>query len=100
MEPIEHFCNILKRLTPSQRINILTHISKKQISLVRQIAYNVLINKDIVLTEKDKKYFTRHLPSIRELASKKVTLDRKRLILVKKHLMFKRLCIIILGYLE
>ena len=100
MDPVVHFCNTLKRVTPSQRIHILTHISKKQVSLARQIAYNVLINKDIALSEKDKKYFRRHLTSIKELASKKINLDRKRLILVKKHLLFKRLCIIILTYLK
>ena len=93
------FCKTVLAVNYEQRLAVLRHISSSQCSIVRQIAYNVLLNEDVSLSDKERTYLRRHLNSVKELASRKVCAERKRLVLVKKHLLVKRLCSIALRYL-
>ena len=93
------FCKTIIRVSYNQRLAILKDINRGQCSIIRQVAYNVLLNEAFDLSPKDRAYLNRHLNSIRELASRRVCGDRKRIILVKKHLLVKRLCSIAVKYL-
>lgn len=96
---VKDICTFIKTSSPEQRVNFLRGITKNQCSLIRQIAYNVLLNPNIKLSDKNRRYIKRHLVSVKELASRRICLERKRLILVKKHLLIKRLCSIVYEYL-
>ena len=94
------FCRSIVAANHDQRLAILRHIGRNQCSFIRQIAYNVLLNDDLVLDAQDRQYLSRHLSSLKELASRQICFERKRLILVKKHLLIKRLASIAIGYLS
>lgn len=93
------FCRSIIAANYDQRLAILRHIGKEQCGFIRQIAFNVLLNDDLELISKDRQYLQRHLTSLKELASRQICYERKRLILVKKHLLIKRLARIAIGYL-
>lgn len=83
-----------------QRLGLLRNISTEQCDLIRQAAYNILFNSSLTLSEKDKNYFKKHIGAIKRLASKRICLEKRRPILVKHHLVVKRIASIALKYLS
>ena len=94
------FVKTLVLVNHQQRLGILQNISKKQCAIIRQVAYNILFNSSINLTDKDRSYLRRHSKSVKELASRRVCLKRKTAILVKKHQLVKYLAELTLRYLR
>ena len=83
-----------------QRLGLLHNISSEQCDLIRQAAYNILFNSSLILLDKDKNYFKKHIGAIKRLASKRICLEKRRPILVKHHLVVKRIATIALDYLS
>ena len=94
------FVKTLVLVNHQQRLGILRNITKKQCAVIRQVAYNILFNSSIALTDKDRAYLRRHSKSVKELASRRICLKRKTAILVKKHLLVKYIAEITFHYLR
>ena len=83
-----------------QRLGLLHNISREQCDFIRQAAYNILFNSSLTLSDKDRNYFKKHIGAIKRLASKRICLEKRRPILVKHHLVVKRIASIVLKYLS
>ena len=99
-ERVVEFCTALVITNHEQRLALLRYIDQKQCAYLRDVAYNILLNKDINLKDSDRKYLRRHKSAIKELASRKTCIDRRRIVLVRKHLLIKRLAKLTLDYLS
>jgi hypothetical protein len=97
---IVDFLKLLVLSTPQQRLNILRTVNKKQCAVIRQVAYNLMFNTSIEIASEDRNYLKRNSVPIKELASRKICLQRKRSILSHKHLLIKRIATIILKYMS
>lgn len=97
---IIEFCTAIVVTNHEQRLAFLRLVDKRQCAYLRDVAYNILLNKDLGLKDKDKIYLRRHKTSIKELASRKTCIDRRRVVLVRKHLLIKRLAQLTLEYLS
>ena len=94
------FAWVLMSTSSNQRLAILKHATIKQCNLVREMAYNLLLNSSIKFNDRDRSFLKKHTNSIRRLASKKVCNTEKKSILVQKHLLIKRMAKIVLEYLQ
>lgn len=94
------FMKVINITNYEQRLGILRNINKSQCGIIRQVAYNILFNKSIELSDKDKAYMKRHSSSIKTLASRKICLVKKKAVLVSKNLLIKRLAKITIAYLS
>ena len=94
------FLRLLTITSYEQRLSILERITKKQCTIIRHLAYNLMFNESIEITGKDRSYLKRHTKSIKELASKKTCAGRRKEILVAKHLLVIRLAKLALKYLQ
>ena len=94
------FYKALSIATQEQWLTILRTFNTKQCGYIHQLASNVFLNSAINLSEKERIYLRQHISSIKELASRQVWLACKRLILVKKHLLIKRLMTIAIRQLS
>ena len=93
------FMKVFLITTKEQRLGILRNITKKQCAQIRQVAYNILFNDSLNISAEEREYLKRHHTSIKQLASGRVSLDRKKRILVRKQLLVKRLAEIAVNYL-
>lgn len=93
------FLRLFLLTTHEQRLAILRNITKSQCAKLRQVTYNLLFNDSIELSQEDRQYLKRHSKSVKELASRRVCLARKRAIIVRKHLLIKRIAQITVDYL-
>ena len=94
------FLKLLSITSYEQRMSILRNITKKQCTIVRHLAYNLMFNDNIDISSKDRAYMKRHTSSIKELGSKKTCINRRKVLLVYKHLLIKRLALLALKYLQ
>jgi hypothetical protein len=98
--PVKDFLKLFVLTDRSQRLALLNSITRKQCTIIRQLAYNILFNSSIDLSSAERAYLRRHSSSIKQLASKKVCLELKKTILLRKHLLIKRIAVIALKYLS
>ena len=94
------FLRLLLGTNRVQRLGVLRNITRKQCTILRHLAYNIMFNSSIELSVKDKSYLKHQINSLKILASKKVCLADKKDIFAKKHLLIKRLAQLGLKYLE
>lgn len=87
------------RLSKSRRISWIQDLTPAEAGLLRQVAYNILFNSSLQLSERDRTYFNRRLPLLRRIASRRVPTAEKRLILGKKPMFLKRLALVANEYL-
>ncbi len=87
-------------LSPKQKVQFLTSITKDQCELIRQAALNVLINSGLELSDKDRKYFNRHINTLKKLASRRICLDGKRETLPKYKQLVTRVLNLIIEYIS
>ena len=99
-DKIEAFLRILVTGTKDQRLAILRFITPQQVTIIRQVSYNILINSSIYIGIEDRDYLNRNISAVRQLASRRVELEQKREILIKRHLLVKKLAQIALDYLQ
>jgi hypothetical protein len=97
---IKDFLKLFALTTRSQRLALLRGITKKQCAIIRQLAYNILFNSSIDLSNSERAYLKQNSIEIKQLASRKVSLDRKKDILLRRHLLIKRMALIALKYLS
>ena len=97
---VRNFCLAIITLTPPQRVFILRHISRKQCVYLKQISLNVLTNKLLALSDKDRRYLNTKIVDIKKLASHTVCFDQKSEIIEKNHLLIKKLCLIASNYFD
>ena len=97
--PLVDFLKAFLITTHEQRLAILRNITKSQCAKIRQVAYNLLFKDSLELKSEDRQYLKRHATSVKELASRRVCLARKRAIIVHKHLLIKRIAKIAVEYL-
>jgi hypothetical protein len=96
---IVDFLKIVTLTTHQQLLCILRTVTKQQCAIIRQVAYNLMFNSSLDLKAEDKNYLKRNSSVIKQLASRKVCLQRKKSILEHKHLLVKRIATIVLKYL-
>lgn len=96
---LQNFIRFMVLAPRLQAISILTNITRKQCDFIRQIAYNILFNQSIDFSEQDRDYFKRKSISIKQLASKRICLTKKRDILVYQYPVVRRLIDIVAKYL-
>ena len=84
------FLKLFLLTNKEQRLGLLRNIKRDQCELLRQVAYNILFNSSVKLSDRDRSYLKRRSGAIKRLASKKVCHWRKREILVKHHRLIKR----------
>ena len=97
---ITSFLNLILSASKDQRLALLRSISSKQGQIIRQVAYNILINSSIPLRTDDRAYLQRNIGILRKLASRRIDIHEKRDILVKKHLLAKAIARIAVNYLR
>ena len=94
------FLKLLTTTNTDQRKALLRYISRSQCTIVRHLAYNLMFNQNIEITSKDRGYLRRHTEDIKRLASKKTCIGKRKAILLRKHLLVKRLAQLALRYLQ
>lgn len=97
---VADFMNIFLITTHEQRLAILRTITKKQCAILREVAYNLLFNDSLDISPDDRQYLKRHHISIKSLASRRVCQEKKKTIVVRKHLLIRRLAEIAVNYLR
>ena len=93
------FMKVFLITTKEQRVGILRNITKKQCAQIRQVAYNILFNDSLNISAAEREYLKSHHTTIKKLSSSRVSLDRKKKILVRKQLLVKHLAEIAVNYL-
>lgn len=74
---------VLKKAKPSLRKSILKSADKDLICCLSECCYNIL-NGNVKLSPENKKCLTKHGKHLRQLASKRVSLKKKRNLLVQQ----------------
>ena len=98
LHEVKKFLNVLISVPRIQRISILKTINSLQSVYILHLAYNILFNTSIPLSPDDRATLKKNIFYIKQLASKRVPLKRKRQILVKKHQLLVKLAKIILEH--
>ena len=75
-------------------------MDKKTSTYIREIAVNILINDDIQLTDKEKNYLNRKIKYIKDIASRYISIYKRREIYVAQHLLIKKLAQIALKHID
>lgn len=88
------------QFSKQQRLDFLASIRTNQCEIIQHVAYNTLLNSHIALTIEDRNYLRKHIGAIRKLASSKICLLEKRVILIKKAPVIHRLMKIAVEYIE
>jgi len=99
-DEIQSFLQLIVTTTKNQRLALFRNITPKQCHIIRQVAYNILINTSIQLTPKDRSYLRNSIDLLKQLASRRVEINEKREILLKRHLLVKKIAAIALQYLR
>ena len=94
------FMKIFLITSHEQRLAILAAITKSQCAILRQVAYNVLFNDSLEISQEDRLYLKRHHTTLKHLASRRICLDTKKAAALRKHLLIKRLAEITVKYLQ
>ncbi len=84
------------QFSKQQRLDFLASIWTKQCEIIQHVAYNT----HIALNIDDRNYLRKHIGSIRKLASSKICLLEKRVILIKKAPVIHRLMKIAVDYID
>ena len=92
------FLKFLTQVSDKQRIALLSYLNSKQCKIIRQLAYNILFNSSINIASEDLLFLKKNSDYIKQIASKNICLKKKREVLVKRHLLVKRLGAIALTY--
>ena len=95
-----NFCIVLISLTRKQRIAILHELDKKQLAFIREISLNILINKNLSLSDKEKAYFNHNLRKLRTLGSHTASRDAKVKIISKNQQLLKKIANVSVKYLR
>ena len=96
---IKDTCTVIIDANKQQRISYLHFADKRICKIIREVAYNILLNETIKLEDKEKKYMRRKIKDIRTLASKFTSIHDRRELLVKQHLLIKKIAKITLRHL-
>ena len=99
-EDVYAFIKVYLSLSSVQRRPFLVGLSKLQCELIRQISYNLLINKSITLTETDRKYLLKYNSTLRTIASRRFCLTAKRDALVRKAPMLLHVFRVTIAYID
>jgi hypothetical protein len=104
MDPVEvranfAFFNLVSRSGAKQRSCLLKSACTNQIKAVHQLAYNILFNNSIELTEAESATVKKNLTAMKLLSSKKVPIKDKKELLVKSPRLAKFLCQVGEAYL-
>ena len=99
-QTIKKFCTIITETTPIQRRLILKNITRTQCVYLKEIALNILTNQVLVFSESDRRYLRGNILEVKKLASHSICLDEKKKIIEKRHLLIKKLCLIVSKYLD
>jgi hypothetical protein len=97
--PLLEFAGVLSSVTDAQRTALLKSVTSRQCQLLREIAFNILFNTSITISEKDKNYFKNSSYFIKLLASKRVCQRDKKKFLLKKRKLIKKLSKTVHKYL-
>ena len=97
---IRDICKVLIDANKQQRISFLHFADKKTCKIIREIAYNILLNDTIELEAKERLYMRNRLEALKTLASKFTSIYQRREILVDQHLLIKKLAHITLKHLD
>ena len=95
-----NFCIALISLTRKQRIAILHELNKKQFAFIREISLNILINKNLSLSDKEKAYFNHNLRKLRTLGSHTASRQAKVNIISKNQQLLKKIANVSVKYLK
>ena len=93
-----HLIDTILRLSKKSQRLWIEDLSTSDTRLLRQIAYNILFNSSLELSEKDLKYFRRRLEVLRQLASRRVTVKDKQALLKQNPFILHRLAGIAKAY--
>ncbi len=94
------FLNFFLSFNRSERVTFLQNIGQVYAEILREIVLNLLLNKDINHSNNEKNYLNSNIKYLREIASKRTPLSRKRVIFVHKQMLVKRIATIVNKYLQ
>ena len=97
---IRQVCNIVVSANKAQRVVFLHLIDDRKYAAIREVAINILINRHIVLSDKEKRYLRRKTGVLKHIALKHQNLAARRALLVKQNLFVKKICSIALRHLS
>ena len=84
------FLSMLTLANIKQRKAILHTLTWKQCTILRQLAYNVMFNSSITLSDKDRQYLQRHSKVVKVLASKKAcTVEKAQFFTTHQSVIYK-----------
>lgn len=92
------FAHLLATSKTAQRKAILETSSKAQRDMIGEFIFNLLFNSEIQLQAEDRNYLNRHIVDLRKLASKHLSVEEKRAILVSKQAVIKYVANVIASY--
>ena len=95
---VVNFCITLVTLNRKQRVSIFNKLDKHQFVLIKELCVNLLINKELSLSPKEKAYFNNNLAKLKILGSKTVSKKSQEGILVKNQQLLKRVAYVLLRY--
>ena len=93
------FLRLVRSVRAVDRLALIGRLRPKEISYIRQTAYNLLFNSSMVIEQTDRSYFRRNIGAIRLLASRRVDIGQKRELLTRQPLLLKRLAKVASNYL-
>ena len=97
---IKNFCITILTVNHKQRKSILELITVEQCGFLKEISLNILLNSELELTEKERKYLRHRLGYVKQLASHSICFEEKKDIAAGYNSLIKKLCIIVLRYLQ
>ncbi len=86
-------------LSPQQRVSFLAQIHRNQCNYIQQAVTNILLNSSVDLSAVDREYFRKKKTALKQLASKSVCLDDKRVLLPRYSGVVRRIMLVIVNYL-
>ena len=99
-EEVVAFLRLFHITNRPQRIQIIRYLTSKQCNILREVAYNLLVNSSITISKPDRAYLRRRIAVIKKLASKRFCFKIKKDILLANQSLLKKIVDIILNYWE
>ncbi len=96
---IVEFLSLLLSFNREKRVYFLKQISLKYATVIRELAVNLLLNRNFDLSEKEKTYWKNNLQVLKEIGSRGFGLTKRRDLFVKKQLLIRRLVAFTYQYL-
>ena len=94
-----HLFQSIVSLSDQQLKSILEVTTSKQCSIIANAVRNLMHNKSIIISDKDKKFLQKHIQLVQQLASKLICSSDKRQLFTDNYKIIRRIANIVLQHL-